>query len=120
MKHAKKFTPVKIGEEKIDKNFQSIDTEFANLARIVNSYLVGSTAWDPGSIADGDEEAKEVTVTGAVLGDFVLASFSLDVQDLVLDAQVTTADMVTAILANNTGTPVDLAEGTLYVRVIKK
>lgn len=119
MKHAKKFTPVKIGEEKIDKNFQSIDTEFDNLARIVNSYLVGSTAWDPGSIADGDEEAKEVTVTGAALGDFVLASFSLDVADLVLNAQVTSANVVTAILSNNTGIPIDLASGTLYIRVIK-
>ena len=80
----------------------------------------GSAVWDPASIADGDEEAKEVTVTGAALGDFVLASFSVDIADLVLNAQVTVADTVTCILANNTGGAIDLASGTVYVRVIKK
>jgi hypothetical protein len=79
-----------------------------------------SATWDPGSIADGDEEAKEVTVTGAALGDYAIASFSLDVSDLVLDAQVTAADKVTCVLSNNTGGAVDLSSGTLYVRVIKR
>ena len=82
--------------------------------------LNGSDTWDPASIADGDEEAKEITVTGAALGDFVLASFSVDVADLSLTADVTAADTVTAVLANNTGGAVDLASGTIYVRVIKK
>jgi len=84
------------------------------------SILNGSATWNPGSIADGDEEAKEVTVTGAVLGDFAIASFSLDVADLVLDAQVTEANKATAILANNTGGAIDLGEGTVYVRVMKR
>ena len=82
--------------------------------------LHGSATWDPGSIADGDEEAKEVTVTGAALGDYAVASFSLDVADLVLDAQVTAADTATCILANNTGAAVDLASGTVYVRVFRR
>ena len=82
--------------------------------------LKGSDTWDPGSIPDGDEEAKEVTVTGAVLGDFAIASFSLDVTDLVLNAQVTANDTVTCILANNTGGAIDLASGTIYVKVIKR
>lgn len=79
-----------------------------------------SATWDPGSIADGNEEAKDVTVTGAELGDYAVASFSLDVTDLVLDAQVTAANVVTCVLANNTGGAVDLAEGTVYVRLIKR
>jgi len=78
-----------------------------------------SDTWDPSSIDDGNEEAKEVTVTGAALGDFVLVSFSLDVADLVLDAQVTAADTVTCILANNTGGAIDLGSGTVYVHVIQ-
>ena len=82
--------------------------------------LEGSDTWDPGSIADGDEEAKEVTVTGAALGDFAVASFSLDVADLVLNAQVTGSNTVTCVLANNTGGAIDLASGTIYVKVIKK
>jgi len=80
-------------------------------------WLEGSDTWDPGSINDGAEEAKEVTVTGAALGDFALASFSLDVADLVLNAQVTAADTVTCVLANNTGGAIDLASGTVRVRV---
>lgn len=80
----------------------------------------GYTTWDPGSIADGDEEAKEVTVTNAVLGDFAIASFSLDVADLTLNAQVTAAGVVTCVLANNTGGAIDLGSGTLRAKVMKK
>lgn len=81
-------------------------------------FLDGSDTWNPGSIANGAEEAKEVTVTGAALGDFVLVSFSLDIADLVLTAAVTAANTITASLSNNTGVAIDLASGTLYVRVI--
>jgi len=81
----------------------------------------GSATWDPGSIADGDEEVKEITVTGVALGDFVTGvSFSLDVADLTLTAQVTAADTVTAQLCNNTGGAIDLASGTVYVRVASR
>lgn len=83
-------------------------------------FLQASDTWDPGSIADGDEEAKAVTVTGAVLGDYAVGSFSLDVADLVLNAQVTATNTVTCVLANNTGDAVDLAEGTVYVRVMRR
>lgn len=88
---------------------------------LTRGLLKGSATWNPGSIADGNEEAKEITVTGASLGDFVVGkSFSLDVADLVLDAQVTAANTVTAILANNTGGAIDLAEGTVRVIVAKR
>ena len=78
----------------------------------------GSVAWNPSLIADGNEEAKEVTVTGAALGDYAIPSFSLDVTDLMLDAQVTAADTVTCILANNTGGNITLGAGTVSVLVI--
>jgi hypothetical protein len=81
--------------------------------------LSGSVTWDAASIADGNEEAKELTVVGAELGDFVLSSLSADISDLVLDAQVTAADTVTAILANNTGGAVDLGSCTLSVLIVK-
>lgn len=86
----------------------------------MNENLVASATWDAGSIPDGDEEAKEVTVTGAALGDFACVSLSIDVADLVLDAQVTAANTVTCVLANNTGGAIDLASATVYVMVIKK
>ncbi len=88
--------------------------------RPVVELVYGSDTWDPGSIADGNEEAKEVTVTGAALGDFAIASFSLDVTDLVLNAQVTATNTATCILANSTGGAIDLSSGTIRVKVIKK
>ena len=81
--------------------------------------LSGSATWDPSGIGDGDEQATGITVVGAELGDFVLASLSVDIQDMVLDAQVTAADTVTAVLANNTGGEVDLGSSTVSVVVIK-
>jgi len=82
--------------------------------------LDGSVTWDAASIADGDEVAQEVTVTGAALGDFVLSSLSIDVADLVLSGAVTAANTVTLVLANNTGGAIDLASATAYARVIKR
>ena len=77
-----------------------------------------SETYDAGSIADGDEEVGELTVTGAALGDYCLASHSIDVADLALTAQVTATDTVTYQLLNNTGGAIDLASGTVKVLVI--
>ena len=89
----------------------------------IHSMAVGqaatTTTWNPASIASGASESKEVTVTGAALGDFALVSFNLDVQDITLTADVTAANTVTAVLANNSGGAVNLASGTLKVLVIK-
>lgn len=95
---------------------------YLEIATRIN-YLLGyegSDTWDPGNIADGSFEAKEVTVNGANLGDYAIASFSLDVEDLILTANVTAANTVTALLSNNTGGAVNLGEGTVRVKVIPK
>jgi len=81
--------------------------------------LYGSDTWDAASIADGDEEAKNIAVTGAEVGDFVIASMGVDVVDLTLTGDVTAPNVVTAVLANNTGGAVDLASTTVRVRVLK-
>ena len=88
--------------------------------RINDDDISATTTWNPGSIADGDEAATDVTVTGVELGDYAVASFSLDVTDLLLNAQVTSADTVTCVLGNLTGSAVDLAEGTLSIRVFRR
>tara|TARA_R110002096_G_scaffold433364_1_gene651918 strand:- start:973 stop:1287 length:315 start_codon:yes stop_codon:yes gene_type:complete len=82
--------------------------------------LSGSKTWDAGSIADGNEEALEITVTGAALGDFVMSSLGVDVTDLILRGAVTATDTVTLILANNTGGALDLASTTANCLVIPK
>ena len=89
----------------------------------VHSFAVGqalaSTTWDPSSIANGAKEEKEITVTGAALGDFAIASFSLDTQGMALTADVTAANTVTCTLSNNTGGALNLSSGTLRVLVFK-
>lgn len=78
-----------------------------------------TATWDASSIAVGAMEAKDVTVSGAALGDYALVSFSLDVTDLTVSANVTAANTVTVVFANNTSAAVNLASGTLSVLVLK-
>jgi len=79
--------------------------------------LAGSATVDFGSIADGNEEATDITVTGAALGDIVMVSHSLDVADLQLTADVTAVDTV-SVVASSSGDTVDLGSGTVRVLVI--
>ena len=89
-------------------------------ARKVALGLTGSATWNPASIPDGDAASGEVTVTGAQMGDFVIPSFSLDVDDLDLHADVTSENTVTCIMSNSTGRTIDLASGTVYVLVFER
>lgn len=75
--------------------------------------------WDPSSIAAGSSTSTTVTVAGAALGDYVLASFSLSLQGLLMTAYVSAANTVTVVLGNLTGAAVDLSSGTLSVLVLK-
>ncbi len=86
----------------------------------MSAYLPGSVTWDATTIADGNMESKDVTVTGAALGDYVLASIPLDLVDLQLTAEVTSANTVTATLSNSGAASTDLASTTLRVFVISK
>jgi hypothetical protein len=104
-----------------DTNFDSIvlDTGGITLNGITLT-VVGeaSETYDAGSIADGNEEVGELTVTGAALGDYTLASITVDVADLAITAAVTAANTVTYQLNNNTGGAIDLASATVKVLVI--
>ena len=80
----------------------------------------GSKAWDAGAIANGAEEALEITVVGAALVDFVLSSLSIDLTDLSLSGAVTAADTVTLVLSNNSGGSINLGAAVAYCMVIKK
>lgn len=81
--------------------------------------LRGSAVYDPPSLVDGAGVTTTVTVTGAAPGDFVRAAFSLDLQGVVLSAWVSGADDVSVRFQNGTGAIVDLASGTLRVKVEK-
>lgn len=83
------------------------------------SNLYGETGWDPGSINNGAIESKDVTVTGAVLGDYCVPAFNLDLQGLVISANVKSADTVTVTLANNTGGALNIGAGTVKCTVLR-
>lgn len=85
----------------------------------LSGVLTGSKTFDPSSIAAGAVETTTVTVTGAVLGDFASASFSLSMGGLILVAAVTLANTVTCTFFNPTMAPIDLGSGILRVRVTK-
>jgi hypothetical protein len=65
------------------------------------------------SVADGNEDDAALTVTGAALGDLVLFSFVADNLDMTITGQVTAANTVTFVAANNTGGTIDLAAANI-------
>lgn len=81
------------------------------------SYLEGSATYDPASLVDGAGATTTVTVTGAALGDYAQASFSLDLQGILLTAYVSAANTVAVRFQNETTGTLDLASGTINVRV---
>lgn len=83
------------------------------------SILAGSATYDPGSLADGAGVTTTVTATGAALGDFAQATFSLDLQGITLTAWVSAANTVSVRFQNESTGTIDLASGTLRVRVQK-
>ena len=90
----------------------------------IHTLSVGQTSygktWAPGAIANNAEAATTVSVPGAVVGDFVLASHAGMLTDaLQLSAHVSAADTVTAVMSNDTGSSVTPTSATLNVLVLK-
>ena len=82
--------------------------------------LFGSAAYDPPSLADGAGVTTTVTVTGAALGDYVDASFGLDLQGITLAAYISAADTGAVRFQNESGGVLDLASASLDLRVVKR
>ena len=92
------------------------DARYVQLSNVLNA----SVTYDPPSLADGAGTTTTVTVTGAALGDFALASFSLDLQGITVSAYVSSSNTVSVRFQNESGGTLDLASGTLRVRVWKQ
>lgn len=77
----------------------------------------GSATYDPPSLAlAASSTIQTLTVTGALLGDFVRASFSLDLAGAEIKAWVSAADTVHYYFTNTNGTnPLNLASGTVRI-----
>lgn len=90
----------------------------------IHSVAVGQVAWtmtwNPASIAAGSYEGKTITVPGAAVGDFVIASLStMLTNDMMISGHVRAADSVRVILFNPTAAPINLGSGTVSVLVFK-
>jgi hypothetical protein len=88
-------------------------------ALVAPRILEASVTYDPPSLAAGEGITTTVTVPGAAFGDFARVSFSLDLQGITLTAWVSASDTVSVRLQNGTAGAIDLASGTLRVRVEK-
>jgi hypothetical protein len=80
----------------------------------------GSATYDPADIAVGGSLTTTVTVTGAAVGDFALASLSISNAGMTITANVTAADTVSVTYANLTAGALNLVSHTLYAIVIKR
>lgn len=98
----------------------AIDVTTTNWASFGIRYIDISVAnYDPISLVDGAGATTTHTASGAALGDYVRASFSVDTVGLTLTSWVITANTVGVRFQNETGATVDLASGTLRIRVEK-
>jgi hypothetical protein len=79
--------------------------------------LSGSAIYDPANLADGAGVTTTLAVVGARPGNYAEASFSNDLQGILLTAWVSANDTVSVRFQNETGAPLDLASGDLRARV---
>lgn len=88
-------------------------------ARYVKILLSGNKTYDPPSLTAGQGSTTTLTVTGAVTTSpmFVEAAFSNDLQGMSLTAYVSGTDTVSVRFLNDTAGTIDLASGTLWVRI---
>lgn len=84
----------------------------------IQAQIKNSVAYDPPSLSTATQQSTPVTLTGAKLGDTVAVSFSNPLQGTRIWAEVTAADTVTVYHRNDTGAAVDLASGTLTVKIV--
>lgn len=125
-KEVKSGDPEKLGDylktfvKTVKQMYDDIYLAFLRVGELTGETLEETQTWNPGNLVDGSFLAVDVTVTGAALGDFAIASFSLDIVDLQINAAVTAAKTVTVTLYNQTGVAINLASGTLRVRVLKQ
>lgn len=75
---------------------------------------------DPGSLDAGDGVTATATVRGARVGDFATASFDEIEAGITISAAVTAADTVSVTFLNLSGGTVDMASGTVRVRVSRR
>jgi hypothetical protein len=71
---------------------------------VISRHISATDSWTPGEIAAGATAGKDVTVTGAALGDSVAIGYTQDLADgLVIAGHVKASDTVRVTITNTTG-----------------
>ncbi|MFC5404712.1 hypothetical protein [Cohnella soli] len=83
-----------------------------------DSRVKSSKTYDPPSIAANGSVSTTVTLNGCALGDIVQASFSQYNAGIEISAVVSATNTVTVKLRNTSGSAVNLAIGTLTVKLV--
>lgn len=78
-----------------------------------------STTYDPAAVAAGASITQVFAVAGATLNDFVQHSFSQNLAGLIMTSYVNQAGQVTIVLYNPTGSTINLASGTIKLRLTR-
>jgi hypothetical protein len=86
-----------------------------------NQALSGTATYDPPSLAVGaSSPVQTMTVTGAVVGDAVIITFSNPSAGMRWKGQVTAANTVSYYVTNEVAAnPTDLASGTVTARIVR-
>ena len=96
-----------------------LDEYFTQLPQLQTT-LRGTKTHNLANLADQANEHFNVTVTGAVVGDFAMASFgSGTIVDLTVTAQVVSANTVTVSVLNESSGTVNVDDTTVTVLVFK-
>ena len=95
-------------------------TDITAVRAVLAGILTGSATYDTASLVDGAGATTTITVTGAVLGDFVLVSFGVDLQGISVTAYVSAADTVSVRIQNESGGTLDLASTTVRALVLPR
>ncbi len=90
------------------------------LLPLLGGELVGTLANNPADIVAAAELLTTITVTGAALGDMVIAGFDKDLAGLTITAYVSATNTVKVKLDNLTGSSINLASGNFFVRVFPR
>jgi hypothetical protein len=89
-----------------------------NMEIVAPTYgLSGVATFDPVSLGVGEEERVTVTVTGAKIGDTVLASFSNALNGIKIFPEVTSTNTVVVSFINLSDSTIDLASGLVTAKV---
>lgn len=95
-----------------------IAADLAALRAPLAGLLTGSATYDAPSLLDGAGATTTVTVTGAALGDFAMASLGVDTAGISVTAYVSAANTVSVRVQNESGGTLDLASTTLRATVL--